>query len=95
MLSYFCFLWLSKSLNSFNTLKSPSLKSNASIIRRYIYSHFCYSYIITIVDGYDNYTMLMAKWLGLASLQLLAACLLSSLFGIPISALNKVTKSTV
>ena len=95
MFSSFCILWLSKSVNLFNTLMSPSLKTHASIIHRYIYSHFCYSYIVIIVHAYNNYTMLMPKWLSMVSLQLLAACFLSSLFSILISAINKVTESTV
>ena len=45
------------------------------------FTYVCYRYVVEIV--HDDYTVLMAKWHGEASLQLMAAYLLSTMVGIP------------
>ena len=57
----------------------------------YIHIYVIDTYVIKMVHG--DYTVLTLKWLGGDSLQVLAAYLLSSLFGIPIPAKYKVTES--
>ena len=51
-----------------------------------------YIYVVKMV--HDNYTVLTPKRLDETSLQLLAAYLLSNLFGVPIPAKYKVIEST-
>ena len=53
------------------------------------------TYMLLKLIVHDNYIMLTPNWLSGASLQLLAVYLLSTLFGILIPAVCKVTESMV
>ena len=83
-------------VNHCNTLMNPDPCKYTSYLIAFamcICTHLRYRYIVKMVHG--NYIVLTPKWLGGASLQLLAAHLPSNLFGIPMPAKYKVSESAM
>ena len=76
----------------FNAITSTYL-SKYNMACSYICTYIYVRYIVTIV--HDSFTMLTSNQFGGASLKLLTACLLSSLFGITLPIMYKESESMV